>query len=208
MYRRIDKCIYSIYMLVEIVKVGNLHSKLRCGTKESFQSWRQTKTTSEALQREQCHRGAHGLGRWRVLQDWTTIWFNLIQLYWSITWDTWWLVVEWVLNKPTSKGQRHEVQASSLCHSSSGDRARRLRRRIWWRHACVTWHNRLSSKDRIRKSKIWKYVDWFPDRSIDPSPSRNLGPSKRFVLSCGVRKLNGTFLSSLLSECQILFSLS
>ena len=106
MYRRIDKSIHSIYiyMLVEIVKVGNLHVKLRCGTKESFQSWRQTKTTSEALQREQCHRGAHGLGRWRVLQDWTTIWFNLIQLYWSITWDTWWLVVEWVLNKPTSKG--------------------------------------------------------------------------------------------------------
>ena len=44
-------------------------------------------------------------------------------------------------------------------------------------------------------SKIWKYVDW----SILWSwkTCRNLGPSKRFVLSCGVRKLNGTLLSSL-----------
>ena len=163
--------IQYIYMLVEIV--GNLHSKLRCGTKESFQSWRQTKTTSEALQREQCHRGAHGLGRWRVLQDLTTIWFNLIQLYWSIfSWDTWWLVVEWVLNKP--KGSiRAQWSASFITVSlvfslfsiflddckldteNTGDGARRLRWRIWWRHACVTW---LSSKDRIQNLEICRLI--------------------------------------------------
>lgn len=125
-----------------------------------------------------------------------SIWFNYIEVSPGILGDLW-------LNE--SLTSRPRVKSAMKC---------RL-------HHCVTrlqeteqegsdeeydggMHVSLGFRRRTG-SKIWKYVDWFPDRSIDPSPCRNLGPSKRFVLSCGVRKLN-TFLSSLLSECQILFA--